>query len=80
MQTVVKGMVRVAGTTDRIVRVERDQYSVVPIVEDVPVGAFANGPTLQVTPSGFDSTPMRETVRIAIPGAKTRWVGRLALA
>lgn len=79
MQTVVKGMVQVAGTTYRIVRVRRGQYNVVRILDDMPVGAFSNGPTVEVSPDGIDARLMREIVRVAIQGAKTSWVGRLAL-
>ena len=79
MQTVVKGMVQVAGTTYRIVRVQRGQYNVVRILDDTSVGGFSNGPTVAVAPNGIDATLMREIVRVAIQGAKTSWVGRLAL-
>ena len=79
MQTVVKGMVQVAGTTYRIVRVQRGQYNVVRILDDVPVGHFSNGPTVQIGTTGIDAALMREIVRVAIQGAKTSWVGRLAL-
>ena len=79
MQTVVKGMVQVAGTTYRIVRVQRGQYNVVRILDDVPVGRFSNGPTVQIDTTGIDVALMREIVRVAIQGAKTSWVGRLAL-
>ena len=79
MQTVVKGMVQVAGTTYRIVRVQRGQYQVVRLLDDVGVGAFWNGPGVQVTTEGIEPALMREIVRVAIQGAKTSWVGRLAL-
>jgi len=79
MQTVVKGMVQVAGTTYRIVRIRRGEYNVVRILDDVPVGAFSNGPTVEITAHSIDSALMREIVRVAIQGAKTSWVGRLAL-
>jgi hypothetical protein len=79
MQTVVKGMVQVAGTTYRIVRVQRGQYNVVRILDDTSVGAFSNGPTVEVAANGIDPALMREIVRVAIQGAKTSWVGRLAL-
>jgi hypothetical protein len=79
MQTVVKGMVRVAGTTYRIVRVSRGQYDVVRILDDAPVGAFSSGPTVEVAPNGIDAALMRKIVSVAIQGAKTSWVGRLAL-
>jgi hypothetical protein len=79
MQTVVKGMVQVAGTTYRIVRVTRGKYNVVRILDDVSVGSFSNGPTVELAPNGIDATLLREIVRVAIQGAKTSWVGRLAL-
>lgn len=79
MQTVVKGMVQVAGTTYRIVRVARGQYKVVRILDDAVVGHFSNGPTVETTASGIDLALMREIARVAIQGAKTSWVGRLAL-
>lgn len=79
MQTVVKGMVQVAGATYRIVRVKRGEYNVVRILDDVRVGSFSNGSTIEVTPDGIPAALMREIVRIAIQGAKTSWVGRLAL-
>ena len=79
MQTVVKGMVQVAGTTYRIVRVQRGQYNVVRILDDAAVGVFSNGPTVEIAANGIDTALMREIVRVAIQGAKTSWVGRLAL-
>ncbi len=79
MQSVVKGMVQVAGITYRIVRVSRGQYNVVRILDDQSVGAFTNGPTVQVSPHNIDAVLLREIVRVAIQGAKTSWVGRLAL-
>ena len=79
MQTVVKGMVQVAGTTYRIVRVTRGQYNVVRILDDAVVGVFANGPTVELEPNGIDRALLREIMRVAVQGAKTSWVGRLAL-
>ena len=79
MQTVVKGMVQVAGTTYRIVRLKPGEYGVVRLLDDVRVGAFSNAPVVQVSPDGIDAPLMREIARVAIQGAKTSWVGRLAL-
>ncbi|HWZ92224.1 MAG TPA: hypothetical protein VNW92_25345 [Polyangiaceae bacterium] len=79
MQTVVKGMIQVAGTTYRIVRVQRGHYNVVRVLDDTPVGAFSNGPTRRVAPNGIDASLMHEIVRVAIQGAKTSWAGPLAL-
>jgi hypothetical protein len=80
MQTVVKGMVQVAGTTYRIVRLKRGHYDVVRILDDSRVGAFSSGASIEVTTDdGVDPALMREIVRVAIQGAKTSWVGRFAL-
>ena len=83
MTTVVTGMVQVAGTTYRIVRVQRGQYRVVRILDDVGVGEFSNGipssPDLKTTTGCIEPALMREIVRVAVQGAKTSWVGRLAL-
>ena len=79
MQTVVKGMVQVAGTTYRIVRLKRGHYNVVRILDDTQVGAFSNGPTVEMTANGVDPGLLREIVRVAIQGAKTSWVGRFAV-
>lgn len=77
MQTLVKGMVQVAGTTYRIVRIKRGSYNVVRILDDVQVGGFVSGPTVQVTAAeGFDAALMLEITRVAIHGAKVSWVGR----
>jgi hypothetical protein len=78
MQIVVKGMVRVAGTTYRIVRVTRCQYDVVRILDDTLVGSFSSEPNLTVS-SGPQSELLREVARCAIQGGKTTWVGRLDL-
>lgn len=79
MQTVVKGMVQVAGTTYRIVRRQRGNYEVVRILDDVGVGGFSNSPSVEMTTDGIEPALMREIVRVARQGAKTSWVGRLAL-
>ena len=79
MQTVVKGMVQVAGTTYRIVRLKHGEYNVVRLLDDVRVGAFSNAPAAFVSPDGIDASLMREIARVAIQGAKTSWMGRLAL-
>jgi hypothetical protein len=79
METVVKGMVQVAGTTYRIVRVRRGQYNVVRILDDAAVGVFSSGSAVEITPNGIDSALMQQIVRVAIQSAKTSWVGRVAL-
>ena len=77
MQIVVKGMVQVAGTTFRIVRIERGHYDVVRIHDDARVGSFWSEPAFAV--SGSDDALLREVARSAIQGGKTTWVGRLDL-
>jgi len=76
---VVKGMVQVAGGTYRIVRLRQGAYEVVRILDDARVGTFTSVPTIQVTSSDIDPALMELIARAAIHGAKTSWVGRLAL-
>ena len=78
MQTVVKGMVQVAGTTYRIVRVQRGQYDVVRILDDKRIGSFWCGSSFAVSDTD-NSELLREVARSAIQGGKTTWVGRLDL-
>lgn len=75
----VKGMVQVAGTTYRIVRLGQGQYDVVRILDDLKVGSFCSFPRVEVTSSNIEPVLMREIARAAIQGAKTSWVGRLTL-
>lgn len=76
MQSVVKGMVQVAGRTYRIVRLTPGHYNVVRILDDRRVGAFSR-PTNEVLADGIEPILMREIVREAVQGGKTSWVGRL---
>ena len=78
MQTVVKGMVQVAGTTYRIVRLQRGRYDVVRILDDQRIGRFSTGSAVEVFPELVDYGTLREIARVAVQGAKTSWVGRLA--
>jgi len=79
MQFVVKGMVQVAGSTFRIVRVSRGHYDVVRILDDARVGSFWSEPTLKVS-EGPEYELLREVARRAIQGGKTSWIGRFELA
>ena len=79
MQVVVKGMVQVAGSTFRIVRVSRGHYDVVRILDDARVGSFWSEPTLKVSDSPQGDL-LREIARCAIQGGKTSWIGRFELA
>jgi hypothetical protein len=78
MSQVVKGMVHLEGTTYRIVRIKRGQYSVVRVLDDVAVGSFTSGAAIEISPQGIDPGLLRDVVRLAIQGAKTSWVGRVA--
>lgn len=76
MEMIVKGMIQVAGTTYRIVRLSRGQYAVVRLLDDVAVGSFTSTPQIAVRPAGIEAALMREIARVAVQGAKTSWVGR----
>ena len=75
----VKGMVQVAGTTYRIVRLGSGQYQVVRILDDKVVGTFQSFPRVEVTSNQIDTNLLLEIARAAVQGAKTSWVGRLNL-
>ena len=75
----VKGMVQVAGTTYRIVRLGQGEYEVIRILDDARVGSFRSFPRVEVTSQGIELGMLREIARAAIQGAKTSWVGRLTL-
>ena len=78
MGLIVKGMVQVEGTTYRIVRLKRGHYKVVRVLDDVSVGWFSVGSSFEMGPEGIEGELMREIARVAIQGAKTTWVGRIA--
>jgi hypothetical protein len=77
---VVKGMVQVAGTTYRVVRLGEGQYEVIRLLDDVRVGTFRSLPPVTVQVQGIDEPLMQAIARAAIQGAKTSWVGRLNVA
>ena len=76
----VKGMVQVAGTTYRVVRVAQGSYEVVRILDDTRVGSFRSTPRVEIVAQSIDAALMLEIARAAIQGAKTSWVGRLTIA
>ena len=78
MGPVAKGMVQVAGTTYRIVRIGRGYYNVVRVLDDVGVGTFSAGTSVELAPVGIAAALMREIARVAIQGAKTSWARRLS--
>jgi len=75
----VKGMIQVAGTTYRVVRVGVRLYEVVRILDDAYVGMFFVGPPLEVTASALGAAELRPIAQAAIRDAKTNWVGTLGL-
>jgi hypothetical protein len=77
MQT-VKGMVQVAGSTFRIVRIRHGHYEVIRILDDARIGAFWSGPNFRVSECANEDL-LREIARCAIQGGKTSWVGRVSL-
>jgi hypothetical protein len=76
----VKGMVRVADTTYRIVRVEHARYNVVRILDDVAVGSFQSAPSLEVVTNGIEDKLLRDIARAAIQWGKTSWAGPIHLS
>ena len=78
MQVIVKGMVQVAGTTFRIVRIQRGHYEVVRILDDTRLGSFWCEPRFAISESA-NAELLREVARCAIQGGKTTWAGRLDL-
>jgi hypothetical protein len=77
MALVARGMVQVDGTTYRIVRTKRGHYNVMRVLDDVQVGTFSTGTSIQMRPEGITSELMQEIVRVAVQGAKTSWIGRI---
>ena len=71
----VKGMVQVAGTTYRIVRVAAGCYGVERISDDLDVGSFRLAPELSIEPRAVEPAVLREIARLAIHTAKTSSVG-----
>lgn len=77
MQQAVKGMVQVAGSTYRVVRVAAGRYEVFRLLDDQQVGTFSSIPRLEVTSSQIELAEMTAIARAAVHNAKTSWVGRL---
>ena len=79
MDKIVKGMVQVAGTTYRIVRLARGHYDVVRVLDDAAVGEFTSVPRIDVRVAKIEPALLREIARVAVQGAKTSWVGPVPL-
>ena len=73
MDKIVKGMIQVAGTTYRVVRLKRREHNSVRVLA---VGAFTSATHVEFRLNGIDPPFMREIACVAIQGAKTGWVGR----
>ena len=73
-----RGMVQVAGTTYRIVRLAAGAYAAVRIQDDAQVGTFTTRPLLRVTSSRIESAITYQIARLALMSAKTSWARRLA--
>lgn len=73
----VKGMVQVAGTTYRVVRLAEGCYEAIRLLDDGRVGTFRSSPRLEVLSSAIEPALMLAIGRAAVHGAKTSWVGRL---
>lgn len=76
----VTGMVQVAGTTYRIVRMGRGVYEVIRILDDSSVGTFECGRPLAVSPRGIASAELRQIASTAVRCARTSWRGSDAAA
>ena len=72
----VKGMVQVADTTFRIVRIGPSRYDVIRIVDDVCIGSFQTAP-VKVLVHNVDYELVRKVALAAVHEGKTSWVHRL---
>ena len=81
MQSVIKGMVQLAGSAYRIVRVGPEQYRMnrIPHLHGRRVGGFSSRPAGALVAEGIEPALPREIMRVAIQNAKTSWTGHLAL-
>jgi hypothetical protein len=79
MQPVVKGMIQVAGATDRIVRTAHGGHGVTRVLHRAQVPTFSGRSRAKAISKAIDDRRLREIVRTATPSAKTTWVGRVAL-
>jgi hypothetical protein len=75
----VKGMVQVHGSTYRIVRLSPSTYEVIRVLDDTSVGTFRCATPLEIMATAVEPALLRQIARTAIQGAKTSWVGKLAL-
>lgn len=75
-----KGMVQVAGTTYRIVRLGARRYGVIRILDDAWVGSFSMDSRLEVTQSVLGLPSVRDIAKAAIRDAKISWPRMLELS
>lgn len=74
--SMVKGMVQVAGSTYRVMRIEKGLYEVIRILDDLPVGTFRCSGGIEVIASSIEAGLLKTIARAAVQGGKTTWMGR----
>ena len=79
MHLINKGMIQLFGITYRVARVQHNNYQVTRIRDDVLVGSFACGQTIEVTAVDVDALLMRQIASAAVRKGRTSWMGALAL-
>ena len=70
----VKGMVSWGDATYRIERIAPATYALVRISDDVRVGTFRTGKTIETKAQGIDPLLCEKLARAAVQNAKTSWV------
>jgi hypothetical protein len=70
----VKGMVSWGDATYRIERIAPATYAIVRISDDVRVGTFRTGKTIETKAQGIDQSLFDKLARAAVQTAKTSWV------
>ena len=67
---IAKSMVQVLGTTYRIARLKPELYEAVRIADDMLVGVFHNGSTLEIIARPTEAEIMAQIAQTAIRQAK----------
>lgn len=71
----IKGMIQVSGTTYRVVQREIEDYDVIRICDEVLVGVFACGNSVESIPLSIDAALMRTLAVTAVRHGRTSWMG-----
>ena len=69
----VKGMIQFGGATYRIVKIEKGQYDVIRILDEVKIGRFETVPRLRVHPEGVAEKLLLDISLTAMKQAKISW-------